>query len=124
MTKRPGRLSRYRRRRRIHVVSHNRGDKAVAAARDIDDIPRSVLAVLKGPAQRCHVDPDARFIDDYALPYEIKQLVPADNVAGTLYQGDQEIQRTGSDPHRLAIPQQQPAGNIQAEAAERHNGAR
>lgn len=49
MAKRPGHLSRYRRGHRIHVFSHNRSDKTVAAARDVDDIPRSVLAVLKGP---------------------------------------------------------------------------
>jgi hypothetical protein len=64
------------------------------------------------------VDPQAGFLDDRHRPHARFQLFAADDIAGTLRQRDQQIERAAAEPHRHAVFQQQPFGPQQLEGAE------
>ena len=70
-------------------------------------------------AQRRDVHPQARFLDNRRWPYVGNQLIPADHLAGTFDERDQELQRPAAKPHRLVVFQQQLLTWDQPERAER-----
>ncbi|MDP9810125.1 hypothetical protein J2W42_002986 [Rhizobium tibeticum] len=64
--------------------------------------------------------PHTRLVDDDVSPYEFQQLMPADDLSGTVDKGNQQIKGARADPHRLAVLQEQPLRAVQSKASKRH----
>ena len=66
----------------------DRADKAVALPWGCSDIALAAMAVAQGTAQRSDMDFEIAFIDESAGPKAVHRLALADQLAGTLRQGD------------------------------------
>ena len=72
----------------------NRRHKAIAPALDVRDVPVSEFAILKRLSDSSNVYAEASLLDDYIRPGVINELFFCDNLAGTLDEIDQNIERT------------------------------
>jgi hypothetical protein len=76
------------------VEAGYRGDKRIPSALDIHDIAVAKLAVTKCLADCGHVDPEASLRDGYVRPNVINELVFRYDLARTLDEIDQNIERS------------------------------
>ena len=79
--------------------------EAIAATGNIGDIAPPGLSVAKSPAKRRDVDPKISLFDERVRPHSGDQVLLADKFVWALDQSDQNIQRTATEPDRLAILQ-------------------
>src|SRR4029077_2173072 len=82
------------------------------APRDIEQI---AVSAAQGPAQRADLKFEITFIDIRVGPDARYQLVPADDFARMLDQGDQHIKGATTETNRSVTLQQQPPRREKAE---------
>ncbi len=93
--------------------------KAVASTGNIDQIPIAAMAVAQRPPQGGDMDRKIALHNDRARPNAGHQLLLADEFAGVLDQGDQDIKSATAEANGLVAVQQQPLRRKQAKGAER-----
>src|SRR5712691_6010652 len=67
----------------------------------------AALAVAEGTAQGTDLHLQVRFFDESLRPGSGYQFLFADNLAGTFYEGGQDIKGTAAEPHRLPALKQE-----------------
>ncbi len=93
-------------------------DKAVATTGNIDQIPIAAMAVAQRPPQGGDMDRKIALHDGRARPDAGHQLLLADQLAGALDQGYQDIESTTAEANRLVAVQQEPLRRKQAKGSE------
>lgn len=79
-------------------LCRNRRNEAVASSRDGNDVAGARTPVAERPPQGGDLDPEIAPIDHGVGPGASQQLFLADDLAGTVDQSDQEIERAAADP--------------------------
>ena len=90
-----------------HVALHG-SDKAIAAARHVRDIARTLLAVAERLAKFGDVNPEADLLDNKARPRVGEKLALWDHLTRAVDQKPQDIQRPAPQLDRDTIPLEQP----------------
>src|SRR6516225_8902195 len=85
----------------------DRSYEAIAATGNIGDVSVSTASVAKRPAQCCDVNPEISFFDEGVRPHTRDQILLADNCAGMLSQGNQDIERATAEVDRAAVLEKQ-----------------
>ncbi len=90
----------------------NRCDKSVATACHRRDVPGRAWIIAEGPSQGGDIDLEVALVDDNVWPTTCQQLAFVHELAWSLDQCRQNIQRAVSDPDRhLAFEEQLSLGN-------------
>ena len=85
----------------------DRSYETIASTGNIGDAPVSPAPVAKHPAQCCDVNPEISFFDEGVRPHTRDQILLADNCAGMLSQGNQDIERATAEVDRAAVLEKQ-----------------
>ena len=99
--------------------ARDRGDKAIAAPGDRRQVAIAAAAVAQRPPQPGDLDLEVAVLDEGVRPDPRHELALADQLAGALDQGDQDLQGAAAQTHRPAGLQQQPSRREQVKRAER-----
>ena len=97
----------------------HRGDEAIAATRDVDDVSRHVARVAERTTQRRDVDAQVALLDVGLRPGAGEQVVLADQLSGAPDQGRENGQGTAADADRPAVESEGLPGERQFERPER-----
>ncbi len=110
------------RRRRLSAVhlDDDRRHKTVAPAGDVGDVASARMAVTQRPPERRHMDPEVGVLDEGAGPDPGDEIILADQLAGVLDQGDEDVEGAAAEPDRLVALQEELLCRDQMERPERH----
>jgi hypothetical protein len=95
-----------RRSYRARTLALHRGDKAVAAARNIGDVASASAAIAERFAQCGDMDPQRALVNDRVGPGPGDELLFWERVAGAFDQCDQNVERATAETQRLPVVEQ------------------
>ena len=84
------------------------GRETIAAAGHVDDIAGAFAGIAQGLAQRRDVEAQAAFVDIHVGPDALDQLTLVDDLAGTLGEKNEDVERAAAEVKRDAILLEQP----------------
>ncbi|AZE30505.1 hypothetical protein C4K05_3799 [Pseudomonas chlororaphis subsp. aureofaciens] len=99
-------------------LAQHRGDEAITALRNIDDVALPVRAFAKGASQGGDVHAQVDVLDHRVRPDAGDQFVLAHHLAGALDQHPQDIQGTPAHAQRPIAVQDQPLPQVEGVGAE------